>query len=117
MKKICIYFDDLALPASNVFFYRADVTSPSELADTAAEIRKQHGDPTILINNAGVGSGGSILDKSEAQIRKIFEVNTISHWWTVKEFLPAMIKKNRGHVVTMAYVFHFCSGFSLDVVG
>ncbi|KAH8808497.1 hypothetical protein F5884DRAFT_792437 [Xylogone sp. PMI_703] len=86
----------------NVSFYRADVTSRAELAETAAQIRKEHGDPTVLINNAGVGSGGSILDKSENAIRKIFDVNTISHWWTVKEFLPAMIKKNHGHVITMA---------------
>ncbi|RFU27582.1 hypothetical protein B7463_g8750, partial [Scytalidium lignicola] len=87
---------------SNVFFYRTDVTSPTEIATTASEIRKTHGNPTVLVNNAGVGSGGSILDKSEAAIRKIFEVNTISHWWMVKEFLPAMIEKNHGHVVTMA---------------
>ena len=29
-------------------------------------------------------------------------VNTESHFWTAKAFLPAMIKKNHGHIVTVA---------------
>lgn len=34
-------------------------------------------------------------------IEKTFQVNTISHFWTVKAFLPAMIKRNHGHIVTI----------------
>ena len=34
----------------------------------------------------------------------------MSHFWTVREFLPAMIRKNHGHVVTIsslaAFVVH-----------
>lgn len=40
-------------------------------------------------------------------IRRTFEVNTISHFLVVKEFLPAMIEKNHGHVVTMASLASF----------
>lgn len=29
-------------------------------------------------------------------------VNSISHFWTVKAFLPAMIESNHGHIVTIA---------------
>jgi short-subunit dehydrogenase len=65
---------------------------------------------TFTVNNAGIGSGATILDGSEDFIRKTFEVNTISHFWMVREFLPAMIKKNHGHVVTIAsmasYIIH-----------
>ncbi|TAQ90292.1 hypothetical protein B7494_g1388 [Chlorociboria aeruginascens] len=95
-----------ALP-SNVFFYQGDVTSSSSIASAASEIRKVHGDPTVIINNAGIGSAKTILDSSEEVIRKIFEVNTISHFLIVKEFLPAMIKKNHGHVVTIASMASF----------
>ena len=35
-------------------------------------------------------------------ITKTLEVNTISHSWTVKAFLPSMIKRNSGHIVTLA---------------
>jgi all-trans-retinol dehydrogenase (NAD+) len=35
-------------------------------------------------------------------IKKTLEVNTLSHAYTVKEFLPAMLKKDHGHIVTIA---------------
>ncbi|KAK0117713.1 hypothetical protein ONS95_012042 [Cadophora gregata] len=87
---------------SGIHFYQCDVTSSSEIKSTAAEIRKAHGEPTVLINNAGIGTGHSILDESEERIRLTFEINTMAHFWMTKEFVPAMIKKNRGHVVTIA---------------
>lgn len=31
-----------------------------------------------------------------------FDVNTLSHYWLVKEFLPSMINQNHGMVVTVA---------------
>lgn len=43
-----------------------------------------------------------ILEKPESVVRKVFEVNTLAHWWTVREFLPAMIQRNHGHVMTIA---------------
>ncbi|KAG4432036.1 hypothetical protein IFR05_012475 [Cadophora sp. M221] len=87
---------------SGIHFYQCDVTSSSDISAAAAEIRKAHGDPTVLINNAGIGTGLSIMDEMEERIRLTFEVNTMAHFWMTKEFLPAMIKKNHGHVVTIA---------------
>ncbi|KAL1964868.1 hypothetical protein VTN77DRAFT_6370 [Rasamsonia byssochlamydoides] len=92
---------------SNVHFYRADVTSSENVSAVAVEIRKTHGDPTVLINNAGIGTEGTILDKPETAIRKTFEVNTLSHFATVKEFAPSMIRHNHGHIVTVASAASF----------
>lgn len=66
------------------------------------QIRKAHGEPTVLINNAAVGYAMTILDEPEEYIRRSFEVNTFAHFLLVREFMPAMIKKNHGHIVTMA---------------
>ncbi|KAJ6104940.1 hypothetical protein N7486_003629 [Penicillium sp. IBT 16267x] len=94
------------LPA-NVTFYRVNITSSANIAEVAKAIRSDHGEPTVLINNAGVGYDGTILEESEAQIRNTFEVNTISHFLMVREFLPAMIRANHGHVVTLASMASF----------
>ncbi|KAL1961042.1 hypothetical protein VTO42DRAFT_4930 [Malbranchea cinnamomea] len=91
----------------NVFFYAADVTSPASIKAAADQIRAAHGDPTILINNAGVGYDGTILDEPEDRIRRTFNVNTMSHFWMVREFLPAMVRRNHGHVVTIASMASF----------
>jgi short-subunit dehydrogenase len=99
------------LLAPNVYFFTADVTSPASLKAAAAKIRAALGtDPTVLVNNAGVGYDGTILEEAEDQIRRTFEVNTVSHFWTVREFLPAMIRQNHGHVVTIASIASFVAG-------
>lgn len=61
----------------------------------------------MLVNNAGVGHADTILDEPEAKIRQTFEVNTISHFLMVREFLPSMVKQNHGHVITIASMASF----------
>jgi all-trans-retinol dehydrogenase (NAD+) len=85
-----------------VHYFKCDITSPKTLAQVAREVRLAVGEPTVLINNAGVVVGKSILDASERDVRFTFDVNTFAHFWTVKEFLPSMVEKNHGMVVTVA---------------
>ncbi|KAF4635171.1 hypothetical protein G7Y89_g2930 [Cudoniella acicularis] len=87
---------------ANVFYYKCDITSPSTIAKVAAEIRKDVGNPTILINNAGVARGKDILKASEKDVRFTFDVNTLAHYWMAKEFVPSMVEKNHGMIVTVA---------------
>jgi len=56
----------------------------------------------ILINNAGIVSGKSILEVKDGLAELTMNVNTIAHFWTVKAFLPGMIERNDGHIVTIA---------------
>ncbi|PGH00589.1 hypothetical protein GX51_05688 [Blastomyces parvus] len=108
---------DFTLPP-NVVFYTADVTSPANLKAVGDTIRAAHGDPTVLINNAGVGYEGTILDEPEERIQRTFQVNAISHFWMVREFLPAMIRENHGHVVTIASMASFVAlGEMADYAG
>lgn len=101
--------------ASNVYFFEVDVTSSSNIGTVAGKIREAHGDATILVNNAGIGKGSTILDVSEEQVRRTFDVNTISHFNIVKEFVPSMVRKNHGHIVTIASMASFTSvGFMVD---
>jgi len=34
-------------------------------------------------------------------MKKTLEVNTLAHLYTIREFLPDMIRLNKGHVVTI----------------
>ncbi|HEY7699722.1 MAG TPA: SDR family oxidoreductase, partial [Vicinamibacteria bacterium] len=64
--------------------------------------RRSHGAIDVLINNAGVVSGKGLLEIPDEKIERTFAVNTLSLFWTVKAFLPGMIERGRGHVVTIA---------------
>ncbi|KAF2965150.1 hypothetical protein GQX73_g8414 [Xylaria multiplex] len=87
-----------------VHYFKCDITSTTSLAEVAKEIRAKVGEPTILINNAGVARGKTILETSERDLKFTFDVNVFAHYNTVKEFLPSMIRKNHGIVVTVASV-------------
>ena len=84
--------------------YICDVTSPSSIDSVASTIRTNHGNPTILVNNAGIGDGATILESTDSSINKIFAVNILSHFTLVRTFLPAMVAANHGTVVTMASI-------------
>jgi short-subunit dehydrogenase len=93
---------DRPIAPSNVTYHKCDITSTKDIAAAAQEIRDSHGAPTILVNNAGVARGKTILDGTEAEVRLTFDVNSIAHYSLAREFLPAMVKANHGIVVTVA---------------
>jgi all-trans-retinol dehydrogenase (NAD+) len=84
-------------------FYHCDITQSEAIATAASQIRSELGaDPTVLINNAGVMLAHPMLEGTEEETRLTFEVNTLSHYRLAREFLPAMISRNHGMVVTVA---------------
>lgn len=74
-----------------------DVTDPQAVADAASGLRVD-----VLINNAGVVTGKYLLDASEEQIRRTFDVNTLAGYWTTRAVLPGMLARNHGVIVTIA---------------
>jgi len=90
--------------AGNVRFYKCDVTSPEEIKQVADQIRHELGHPTILINNAGIARGKTILESTAGDIMGVFRVNTLGPFNIMKEFLPHIVKTNHGHIQTVASV-------------
>lgn len=86
----------------DVYTYICDVSKSSSIQSVAQKVREDVGEVDVLVNNAGILYGGSVLDMEEKHIRRTFDVNTLAHFWTVREFLPAMLKNNQGHIVNVA---------------
>jgi all-trans-retinol dehydrogenase (NAD+) len=82
--------------------YHCDVSDREMVYDTADKVRNQVGKVDILMNNAGVVSGRPFLECTDEQLRRTMEVNTLAHFWTVKAFLPDMVRANSGYIVTIA---------------
>ncbi|XP_009706347.1 PREDICTED: epidermal retinol dehydrogenase 2-like [Cariama cristata] len=88
--------------AKRVFAYHCDCSNREEVYDQADKVRKEVGDVTILINNAGLLLGKKFCDIPDADFEKTLRVNFLSQVWTCKAFLPAMMTCNRGHLVSTA---------------
>jgi len=82
--------------------YVCDVSKSDKVKELADRIRKEVGEVSVLVNNAGIMPCKQFLDHEEAEIRKMFDVNVFAHFWLNKAFLPSMIMKNRGHIVALS---------------
>ncbi|XP_069092143.1 17-beta-hydroxysteroid dehydrogenase 13-like isoform X2 [Pleurodeles waltl] len=82
--------------------YMVDCSKREDIYRAADKVKEEVGDVTILINNAGVIFCADVLTLKDNQIQKTFEVNVLAHFWTTRAFLPAMMRNNHGHVVTVA---------------
>jgi short-subunit dehydrogenase len=110
-QKVRVVILDIKRPTfelpENVTFYQTDITSARSLSETGTAIRKSHGEPTVVVNNAGVFHHGTILGMPEEKLHQTFDVNIIAHFLIMKEFLPFMVRMNRGHVITVASMASF----------
>lgn len=88
----------------------ANIAERKEVAEAAATTRKliieklsdKNAYVSILVNNAGIVTGKTLLNSSDKLNQLTMDVNATGHMWTLKEFLPDMIKFDKGHVCTIA---------------
>ena len=66
--------------------YRCDVTKPDDVMTAARQALAQMGDVEMLVNNAGCCACRNLLELSESEIRRTFDVNTIAHFWVGHSF-------------------------------
>ncbi|OPB42158.1 short chain dehydrogenase/reductase [Trichoderma guizhouense] len=87
--------------SSRVHHFYCDIRSPANVAAVAEKVVGQIGHPTVVINNAGVVRGKTILDATPEDVRFTFDVNALAPFWVTKAFLPHMVAQNHGMVVTV----------------
>nr|XP_030715574.1 epidermal retinol dehydrogenase 2 isoform X2 [Globicephala melas] len=88
--------------ATGVYAYTCDCSRKEEVYRVADQVKKEVGDVSILINNAGIVTGKKFLDCPDELMEKSFDVNFKAHLWTYKAFLPAMIANDHGHLVCIS---------------
>lgn len=93
---------ELLASGFEVDVYACDLADRHEVARVGAETLAKSGPVDILVNNAGIVSGRSLLDMRAADIERTFAVNTLALFWTVRAFLPSMLERDAGHIVTVA---------------
>ncbi|KAJ1782215.1 hypothetical protein LPJ59_006867 [Coemansia sp. RSA 2399] len=88
-------------------YYKCDITDLDNVKATAAAVRADLGDATMLVNNAGIVVGKLLLDMTDGEVNKVIDVNLTAHFHLIRQFLPAMINAQRGHIVTIGSVVSF----------
>uniref|UniRef100_A0A7S3PQN1 Uncharacterized protein n=1 Tax=Aplanochytrium stocchinoi TaxID=215587 RepID=A0A7S3PQN1_9STRA len=66
--------------------------------------------PDVIVNNAGIISGGcELLKTDDERIELEMKINTMSHIWITKAFLPKMIERGTGHFLNVASMAAYVS--------
>lgn len=76
--------------------YTVDVTCAPAVAACVRDVEADFGRPVdVLVNNAGVlsGRGGAICNGTDAAVVRTFAVTALSHFWTLRAVLPAMLRQ------------------------
>ncbi|MER6086069.1 SDR family oxidoreductase [Streptomyces sp. NPDC001833] len=79
---------------------RLDVTNAEDVAAAAAAA----GDVTIVINNAGIGSGVGLFEGPFDGAREAMEVNYFGTWAVSRAFAPVLARNGGGALVNMLSV-------------
>ncbi|XP_016094051.1 short-chain dehydrogenase/reductase 3-like isoform X2 [Sinocyclocheilus grahami] len=96
LKEAC---EEIALMGTECHYFVCDVANREEVYKQAKVVREKVGDVTILVNNAAVVHGKSLLNSDDDALLKSQHINTMGQFWTTKAFLPRMLELQNGHVV------------------
>ncbi|EKD52383.1 MAG: short-chain dehydrogenase/reductase SDR [uncultured bacterium] len=82
--------------------YVVDIAKPKSVANLRKNIIKKFGRLDILINNAGIGYTGELVETKMETWKKLIDVNFWGCLNMTYVFLPDMIKKLSGHIVNVS---------------
>ena len=105
-KELCV---KEAPQGTRVATFKADVSLEKQMTDWADAVKKELDTDHIhlLINNAGIGGGGSFVNGDRAQWDKTFDVCFYGVINGCRAFLPMLMKAREGYIVNTSSVNGF----------
>ena len=82
-------------------YFIADVSDFKVVQQLAEKVQVEFGVPDIIVNNAGQGIWRFMDETSYEEVSEMMAVPYFASFYMTKAFLPAMQKRNSGHIVNM----------------
>ena len=73
-------------------------------ADAIHEVCEKTGPVDVLVNCAGYVASGTVLDCTEEDWGRSFELNVTSMYWLIRAYLPDMLAKRCGSIVNISSI-------------
>lgn len=90
--------------ANKAEFLKLNVAERKECEAAARKILNEKEKLDILINNAGIGHVGTLLQTTEDDLDKLYTVNVRGVFSLTKAFLPSMIEREKGVIINTASI-------------
>jgi len=91
-----------SLPGDGHLALAANVASDDAMEQVHERIAGEWGGLDVLVNNAGIATGGAMVDTTMAEWRNVLEINLLGVVRGCRLFLPGMIAAGGGQVVNTA---------------
>ena len=79
-----------------------DVSAQADVTKMLGRVRAEFGDPTVLVNSAGINvARRSLAELSQADFKKVIDVNLTGAFLCIHALLPGMRKQGGGTIVNV----------------
>jgi NAD(P)-dependent dehydrogenase (short-subunit alcohol dehydrogenase family) len=90
--------------SDNVNYLLMDLTDPASVRQAVARVMEKEGRIDVLINNAGMHTGGPVETLPEEYIRLQMETNFMGMVLLTREVLPVMRKQGGGKIINVSSI-------------
>lgn len=98
--------------------YQVDVADAAAMARFARWVRDSHGVPDVVVNNAGIGLGGSLLHTAEEDWAQIRAINLDGVYRGCRLFGRQMVERGQGgHLVNISSMAAYAPSATLPAYG
>jgi NAD(P)-dependent dehydrogenase (short-subunit alcohol dehydrogenase family) len=85
-------------------FLKLDVSSVEDSERVAKSVLDSQGRMDVLVNNAGIGHVGTILQTTAQDLDRLFAVNVRGVFNVSRALLPAMLERKSGSIINLASI-------------
>jgi len=85
-------------------FLPLDVTSEENCQCVAQTVHSTRSRLDVLVNNAGIGHVGTLLQTTGADLDRLYAVNVRGVFNVTKVFLPEMLRRKSGSIINLASI-------------
>ncbi|MCD4716725.1 MAG: SDR family oxidoreductase [Desulfobacterales bacterium] len=83
---------------------RCDVSRSLDCEELVEKSLERFGRIDILINNAGIGFSGKIVDSEPTEIEQMVKVNLLGVYYMARAVLPSMMERENGDIINIGSV-------------